>query len=100
MSSLLPASELRQEFARRRTRQWILVIPMVIALIAMRVAGDSGEPTFYGLPTPVVIAIGFALIIGAIAFSLYNWRCPACSKYLGRGINPKFCAKCGFQLKD
>lgn len=100
MTSLLPESELREEFARRRTRQWILVIPMVIAVIAIRSAGDSGDPTSYGLPTSVAIAIGFALIIGAIAFSLYNWRCPSCSKYLGKGINPTFCAKCGFRLKQ
>jgi hypothetical protein len=100
MSSLLPESELRQDFARRRTRQWLIVIPVAIAIIAMRVAGDSRNETFYGMPTTVVIGIGFAMVIGAIIFSLYNWRCPSCSKYLGRGINPSFCSKCGFKLKD
>jgi hypothetical protein len=99
MSSLLPESDLREEFARRRTRQWILVIPMVIAVIAIRSAGDSDNPTFWGMPTSVVIGIGFALILGAIAFTLWNWRCPSCSKYLGKGINPSFCSKCGFKLK-
>jgi len=99
MSSMLPESDLREEFARRRMRQWILVIPMVIALIAIRSADSSGDPTFWGLPTSVAIGIGFALILGAIAFSLWNWRCPSCSKYLGKGINPSFCAKCGFKLK-
>jgi hypothetical protein len=98
MSSLLPESELRQDFARRRMRQWILVIPMVLAIIAIRLA-DSAEETLYGMPPGVVIGVGFALIIGAIIFSLINWRCPACSKYLGKGINPTFCAKCGFKLK-
>ena len=99
MSSLLPESDLREEFARRRTRQWILVIPMVIAVIAIRAAGDSDNASFWGMPTSAVIGIGFALILGAIAFSLWNWRCPSCSKYLGKGINPSFCSKCGFKLK-
>jgi bacteriorhodopsin len=99
MSSLLPESELRQDFARRRKRQWLIVLPVLIAILAMRAAGDSGQTTFYGLPTSVVIGIGFAMVIGAIVFSLVNWRCPSCSKYLGKGINPSFCAKCGFKLK-
>ena len=99
MSSLLPESELRQEFARRRTRQWLIVLPVFIAILAIRAAGDTKNPTVYGMPTSAVIAIGFAMVIGAIVFSLWNWRCPSCSKYLGRGINPSFCAKCGFKLK-
>lgn len=99
MSSMLPEPDLREEFARRRTRQWLIVIPVALAVIAIRIAGDTKEPTWYGLPTGVVIGIGFAMVIGAIIFSLWNWRCPACSKYLGRGINPSFCAKCGFKLK-
>jgi hypothetical protein len=99
MSSLLPESDLREEFARRRTRQWLIVLPVAIAIIAMRVAGNAKEATFFGMPASVVIGIGFAMVIAAIAFSLWNWRCPACSKYLGRGINPSFCAKCGFKLK-
>src|SRR5688572_26933144 len=98
MSSLLPESDLRQEFARRRTRQLLIVIPVLAAIFAMRSAGDSGEGMF-GMPSSVVIAIGFAMVIGALVFTIYNWRCPACSKYLGRGINPSFCSKCGFKLK-
>ncbi|HEV7764479.1 MAG TPA: hypothetical protein VGQ76_05720 [Thermoanaerobaculia bacterium] len=98
MVSILPESDLRQDFARRRTRQWLLVIPMVLAIIAIR-AADTGEDFVYGLPSGVVIGIGFALLIGGIIFSLINWRCPACSKYLGKAINPTFCGKCGFKLK-
>jgi rRNA maturation endonuclease Nob1 len=33
-----------------------------------------------------------------LIFSLFNWRCPSCNKYLGKAINAKFCAKCGVQL--
>ena len=35
----------------------------------------------------------------AILFSLYNWRCPACSKYLGKQRSPKYCSKCGVALQ-
>jgi len=32
-------------------------------------------------------------------FSLYNWRCPACNKYLGKQRSPKYCSKCGVALQ-
>jgi rubrerythrin len=34
----------------------------------------------------------------AVVFSLFNWRCPACSSYLGKRFNPRFCPSCGAQL--
>jgi rubrerythrin len=40
------------------------------------------------------------VVAGALIFSFVNWRCPACTRYLGRGWNPKFCPKCGVQLRD
>jgi hypothetical protein len=98
-SSLLPESELRAEFGRRRLRQWLVVIPVVISIVIIRFASDSGDPMFYGVPTNVAIGAAFVLLIGAIVFSLINWRCPSCSKYLGKGINPSYCQKCGFKLK-
>jgi len=39
------------------------------------------------------------LVAAAVIFSFANWRCPACNGYLGRGINPKFCSKCGTELR-
>jgi rubrerythrin len=44
---------------------------------------------------PVIVA----LVVGALVFSLKNWRCPACDKYLGKGISPSFCPKCGVALQ-
>lgn len=39
------------------------------------------------------------LIIGIIAlfavFTFFNWKCPACGKYLGSNITQKRCRKCG-----
>jgi hypothetical protein len=34
-----------------------------------------------------------------LIFSFRNWRCPACDKYLGKAIGPRFYAKCGVALQ-
>jgi len=92
------ASELRQEYARRRKRQWSIVIPVVVIVaIAMQLV-DSHE-TYLGLSSTAVLLLGLAIIVGAGAYSIYNARCPACSTYLGRR-NPTFCPECEFKLKD
>ncbi len=38
-----------------------------------------------------------AYVLGAETFSLANWRCPACGKYLPESWI-KFCSKCGVPL--
>ena len=92
------ASELRQEYARRRKRQWSIVIPVVVIVVIAMQMVDSHE-TYLGLSSTVVLLLGLGILLGAFAFSVYNWRCPACSTYVGRG-NPTFCPECEFKLKD
>ena len=91
--------EFKDEFAKRRRRQLLAVIPF-LAIIVLRVALDrDAETSFFGLPNGVVIGGALVIVLGVVAFSLWNWRCPACSKYLGKGISPSFCSKCGVPLR-
>lgn len=92
------ASELRQEYARRRRRQWTIVIPVVV-IVAIAMQMVDAHETYLGLSSTVVLLIGLAIILGAGAYSIYNWRCPACSTFVGRG-NPMYCQECEFKLKD
>lgn len=43
----------------------------------------------------------YAVIValGLVGFSYYNWRCPKCNKYFGRGKLPKYCIHCGEELQ-
>ena len=82
--------EFKREFAVRRRRQRLLVIPFVLIVIAITVARNR-----YGFTAPGAL---FATAIVALLFSVRNWRCPACKRYLGRGMNPRFCARCGVAL--
>ncbi|MGW8209483.1 MAG: hypothetical protein ACWGO2_10780 [Syntrophobacteria bacterium] len=89
--------EIIEEFKKKRIRQIMAVGPIILAFIAL-LSVEGNSTAIFGLPPNTVLTISFALIISVLIFSLFNWRCPSCNKYLGKAINPKFCAKCGVQL--
>jgi len=92
-------AEFKREFAERRKRQIILAVLLVPVVVAVVLAGDSLERGLLGLP-PAVLPVGFLLLVAcALIFSLRNWRCPACDRYLGRQLGPRFCPKCGVGLR-
>lgn len=88
---------IRTQFSARRRNQIVLAIP-VIALVLL-LALSKGRESVLGMPMSVFGPIAFVLVLGGLAFSLYNWRCPACNKYIGKAMNPRFCAKCGVEFK-
>ena len=96
MMQLSPSQqdEFRRQFAVRRRRQLLLAVPLLPVLITVIVA-RQGAGALLGLPAEIWGPVFFLLVIGALAFSLWNWRCPACSKYLGKGISPRYCPRCG-----
>ena len=83
----------KSEFARRRQRQLVVgglsAIGLLLVLFYRR--GNGG-------PVPLTL---FCLVglVGALIFSLQNWRCPACHRYLGKSSNLTFCPKCGVALR-
>ena len=94
------SAETIAEYKRRRTRQWIasgLIIAIVLPNIILN--RNSGFSLF-GLPENIAVGVFMGLVIGVVIFSLTNWRCPECNRYLGKTFNPSFCAGCGAQLRD
>jgi hypothetical protein len=92
-------AEFRQQFSIRRKRQIILAIPLVALMVGFAVLTDEGSGTIAGLPPSVAGPGLIVLVAGAVVFSLKNWRCPACDRYLGKGMSPRFCPKCGVALR-
>ena len=93
-----PGAEIIEEFKKKRTRQIMAVGPIILAFIAL-LSVESNPTGIFGLPPNIVLGLSFALIISVLIFSLFNWRCPSCNKYLGKAMNPKFCSRCGIQLR-
>lgn len=90
----------KQQFAERRRRQIILAVPLVALAVGFALLTDEkGSGTPFGVPMTVAGPAFVVLVLGALGFSLWNWRCPACNRYLGKGASPRFCAKCGVPLR-
>ena len=90
----------RAEFATRRKRQLFVSIPLVIFMVGVLIALDEKtKAPVFGLSSSVVAAIFAVVMGGGLVFSLLNWRCPACQRYLGKHINPSFCHRCGVPLR-
>jgi protein-S-isoprenylcysteine O-methyltransferase Ste14 len=92
--------ELKEQFKQRRSRQLIMVLPVLVMMGVFFWLSKHPNASLAGLPPSTLSGVGIVVVVGALIFSLVNWRCPACNGYLGKGISPRFCRKCGFQLQD
>ena len=95
---MLPEADVIEQFRMRRNRQLIISIPavIVIGLLVWFADHPQSSPFNAGAVLPIV---GIVFVVGLLILSFVNWRCPACDAYLGRGINPRFCRKCGARLQ-
>src|SRR5262245_60652108 len=87
----------REDYAKRRRRQLVLGAALAVLALAAVPTSRGGGPEKAPGPEWVVAFVVFA--VGALVFSLQNWRCPACRRYLGRTWNPRFCPHCGVALR-
>ena len=96
-NTALPKSEIKRRYAIRRRRQTLVGIPILVALVSIRIwlsVTGTEEPDWL---RPTVLLAGLALL-GVIVFSRLNWRCPRCNAYLGR-FSFKHCSNCGIELR-
>jgi len=92
-------SEIKQAWAVRRRKQWVMAAACT-PVIAAAISYQRGlTNTFFGLSPTVGAAVFVAMVVGAGAFSLRNWRCPGCSKYVGSDFSPRHCPHCMVQLR-
>ncbi len=92
-------AEIRARFAVRRRRQLLVSIPLIALIVGFAFLEDGRTGAIPGIPASVMLPGFLVLIAGAILFSLHNWRCPACNRYLGKHRSPKYCSKCGVALQ-
>jgi len=93
-------AETMAEYRKRRTRQWI-ASGLVIALVLPNMLRSKSDGfNLFGLPENLTAPVFMAVVIAVVIFSLTNWRCPECNKYLGKTFNPSYCSRCGTQLHE
>lgn len=92
--------DVRATWAVRWRRQMVMGVVVLMAfvpVIGVVVAYEPDDPP-KEIQVPLYVALGVVLA-GALAFSLWNWRCPACHRYMGkRAFGLRFCAGCGARL--
>lgn len=91
-------SDIRKSFSVKRRRQLMLSAPMFLLMFGVLFLERKGQAAILGIDPGNMVPLMFLTIAGAVAFSLWNWRCPACKRYLGKQISPKFCSRCGVEL--
>ena len=89
--------DVKAEFDKRVLRQLAVSISAVgLAFLPMLMEGREFAALRETIGPYRLIAI--LLLVG---FSFWNWRCPACSAYLGkRSIYPQHCRSCSVELHD
>ncbi len=92
--------EFKDRFRARRTRQLVLTVPVIALVVGASFLRRGHASSIAGIPASVFVPMFFVAVVGMLVFSFFNWRCPACNAYLGRGLAPRFCAKCGVELQS
>jgi hypothetical protein len=89
-------AEFRARFFQKRLYHIASTVPVVGAVVLLLVSDSYLADLDFPIQT---MALGTAgLVLAAAAFSWFNWRCPACAKYLGFSLSPNSCRNCGVAL--
>lgn len=93
-----PATNVAEEFRAVRRRQLLVMIPGCVLLLGAMFVFTQMQKQDSKVFATIFIVIAALDTLAIIAFSLWNWRCPACRGRLGRGFSHRFCRNCGAQL--
>jgi hypothetical protein len=90
--------QIMQDFGLRQSRQFLAIAATLFLLLFLALLYK--RPDLFGeFSKDTIFAAQIMLIVTFIGFSAFNWRCPACKKYLGTNINRRICKQCGTRLR-
>jgi len=87
-----------RDFRFRLNRQ-LLAIALTLFLLLFLVLVYKRNDIFGEFSKNSIFTSQIILIAVFIGFSVINWRCPSCNKYLGSDISRRICKKCGIRLQ-
>ncbi len=89
--------QIMREFKMRQSRQ-IIAIAAALFLVLLSAVIHKRPDLFGAVPRNALFGAQIACIAAFLGFSAFNWRCPACGKFLGRDIHKQSCSRCGATL--
>ena len=95
--SIFPEAEtarLRMMLSLRRSRQFLVTIPVVVALLILVALQDERTFLVMGIPHVAWRIALVALLVGFIVFTGWNYRCPGCDGFLDRRYLRPDCEIC------
>jgi len=98
MSKKKETDQIIQNYGARQSRQY-LAIAVTMLLLLFLVLVYKRSDIFGEVPKSIIFSAQIFCIVAFIVFSAFNWRCPACGKYLGNDIYRPFCRHCRIRLK-
>jgi hypothetical protein len=84
---------------KRRLRLTLLVLRYVFAFVMLGGFLNALEDGHEGMSPDGWVWIAILVLIATSIVTRFQWRCPACSRHLGRSLNPKHCQNCGVKLQ-
>ena len=90
--------QIAQNFEARLKRQH-LAIGIALFLVLLLVALHRRPSLFGEFSKDMIFGAEVIVIAAFIGFTRINWRCPACNKFLGSGIDRHICRKCRCRLR-
>jgi hypothetical protein len=92
--------DFKLQYKTRRNRQLLVTVPLILVVVVGTFLRDERSGTIAGVSESIYGPAFLVFVVGLLVFSFFNWRCPACNSYLGRGVGPRFCQKCGVELRS
>ncbi|NWF99093.1 MAG: hypothetical protein HXY52_09225 [Nitrospirae bacterium] len=90
--------EIINEFRIKKNRQY-LAIAITLLLLVVCILVYKRSDIFGVVSKNAILSAQLIIIALFIIFSIINWRCPFCNRYLGHDINRQRCSKCGKRLE-
>jgi hypothetical protein len=91
-------TEYKGRYAVIRVRQRVAIL-LALSCVAFLAVISKYPGLFFELSKHWVIRLQVLIILLFVNFTAWNWRCPACKRYLGHDIGRKVCPKCGVPLQ-
>ena len=89
-----------REFMVRQRRQAAAIAAALAVMIVCAVVYKRPEVFVFGeVSKSGIFAVQVIMISAFFAFTMYNWRCPACKRNPGPNLERRRCRKCGAQIR-
>jgi len=90
--------QIKREFWQRQGRQLLALAVAMFLVLFLAVVYKRGD-LFGEYSKGTLMAAQLLVIAVFIGFTAFNWRCPACKKYLGHDIYKRACRHCKTRMR-